>query len=254
MKVTLIYESAVYFAWFAGMGLVYLWVNFFPQLWTSFNRPTYKKPVRELVCAILVCAVLIGLSVLSYQKNNFYNSITTNKNLIYLLKIIVIYSPVFIYLLLTKQELCTCFLNVSKVGYKVFIGVFAALVAGYIFISINGNSNYSSYLRYIADNAFSVGRIQTFMEGMAVGFLAYRLFALLSKHTAAIIIAIVFMLSHIQSYSQSMGFGITETFILITAHTGITYIILLFVYKTQDMFSIFFLHWFINAASDFISQ
>lgn len=253
MKATVLYESAVYLAWLAGMGLIYLWAKLFPKQWPVITKPFYEKPGKELFLSLLPCLAVIGLSVLSYRYGKLFQSVIGNRQLAYLLQILIIYSPLFIYLLLTGQKTMTCYLSIAKIGYKAGIGLFAALVSGYIFISINGAGSFADYLRYIASNALSAGRIQTFLEGVAVGFLVYRLFALLNKYIATILVAVLFMLSHFQNYTQGMGFSTTEAGILILAHTGITCIILLFVYETQDIISVFFIHWFINAASSFLS-
>ncbi|HET9056825.1 MAG TPA: hypothetical protein VFN30_08265 [Chitinophagaceae bacterium] len=250
MKATFNYEMAVYFSWLAGMGLVYLWKKFLPAQWPVFNKPVFQKPLREFIYALLVSLALVSLST----AREFLRSLLGAGGLSWTLRILIIYSPIFIYLAVTKQKLSTCFISLDKIQYKMIAGLFAALVSGYIFIIIIGNTDYPAFLRYTWNEA-NVGAqvLQTFLEGVAVGFLVYRLFALLNPHLASLIVAVIFMLGHIQSYTVELGHSGIEATILIIAHTGITYVILLFLNKTQDLISIFFLHWFINAASGFTS-
>jgi hypothetical protein len=252
MKATLNFEAAVYSAWLTGMSIIYLWKVFLPAQWPLFCKPLFKKPLKEFIYALLVSLALIGISIATYQAKDAFNLLLGTGKLSWVLKILIVYSQVLIYLVLTKQKLATCFISIDKIGYKIAAGLFSALVAGYIFIIIRGDSDYPAFLQYLWNDA-GINLLQTFLEGMAVGFLVYRLFALLKPKIAALTVAVIFMLSHIQSYTIGMGYSGTEAAILIIAHTGITYLILLFVYKTQDLISIFFLHWFINAATGFTS-
>lgn len=251
MEATINFELAVYLAWFTGILLIITFIKVFPEYWQQRQVYALNKPKSELIIAIALIALLVLISSSFYYIDDPLKKIIDNADMRYLVKLAIVYSPIWIYLIIKKQGLRTCFISFDKIIFKVIIGIAAAFAASFIFLFIRGvPSSYVEYL-YTLFNYSLVQLLQTFLEGFVIGFALYRFYAVIKPVWAAAIVAIIFMLSHIPSYITGMGISIPDTIFLIAAHTGISFFIFLALTKIQDVISIFFIHWFINAATDF---
>ncbi|MEO8210653.1 MAG: hypothetical protein ABI840_08820, partial [bacterium] len=205
----------------------------------------------ELIIAIALIVLLVLISSGLYYIDDPLKKIINNAVIRFIVKLTIVYSPIWIYLIIKKQGLSTCFISYDKIIFKIIIGIAAAIAASFIFLFIRGvHSRYIEYL-YTLFNFSPVQLLQTFLEGFVIGFALYRFYAVVKPIWAAAIVAILFMLAHIPSYITGMGISIPETIFLIAAHTGISFFIFLALNKIQDVISIFFIHRFINAVVDF---
>ncbi|MEO8664860.1 MAG: hypothetical protein ABI462_05130 [Ignavibacteria bacterium] len=251
MEATINFELAVYLAWFTGILLLISFIKFFPCYWQAHQVYAFDKPKKELLIGLILIALLVLISSGFYYIDNPLKEILSNKDVRFIVNLAIVYSPLWIYLIIKKQGLKTCFISSDKIIFKIIAGIVAALAASFVFLLIRGlHFRYLDYLSTLFN--YSPGQLlQTFLEGFVIGFALYRFYAVVRPVWAAAIVAIIFMLAHIPSYVTGMGISVADTSVLIAAHTGISFFIFFSLNKIQDVISIFFIHWFINAATGY---
>jgi hypothetical protein len=151
-----------------------------------------------------------------------------------------------------EQGPATCFLRLEKLPCKMFLGVGLSMVAAFVFLAVRGKvGEFGPFLSTLARGG-PVAMLQTFLEGFTIGFLLYRFGAWLSIRWSAVVVAVLFMAGHLPNYmAGAFHLSMGEALAMAIAHAGIGVLVLVSMWKSQDIIVISFLHWFINAASGF---
>ena len=174
------------------------------------------------------------------------------RDLIYLGQLVIVYSPILLVMLWHKQGPATCFLRLEKLPSKMLLGVGLSMLAAFVFLAVRGEAGeFGPFLSTLARGG-PVAMVQTFLEGFAIGFLLYRFGAWLGMRWSAAIVAALFMAGHLPNYiAGTFHLSVGEALAMAVAHAGIGVLVLIGLWKSQDIIVIGFLHWFINAASSF---
>ena len=252
MEVSLNFEIAVYLSWILGVGLFLLVIQFLPAKWHALEPIRLERPGREVLWALAAVVVLVGISVATDNLFGTWKRHPSFGRLVYFGQLLLVYSPIFALLLWRRQGLKTCFLRFDKLPVKILLGLGVALIASFIFLLVRGRAGaFPEFLTTLGKGGV-VAMLQTFMEGFGIGFLLYRVGAWIGIGWSSVVVAILFMAAHLPNYtSGAFHLSLPVALLAALAHAGIAVLILVGVWKSQDIIVFGFLHWFINRVSDF---
>jgi hypothetical protein len=246
------FEAAVYAAWTTGISGLLLFIFWLPGLWQSVRPTILREPRSEALLALGATLLLLGISVTTDHVLDDWKRQFPWRDGIYLGQLLIVYSPIFLVLLWRKQGPATCFVRLEKLPCKAFLGVGLSMLAAFVFLAVRGEvGKLGPFLSTLARGR-PVAMLQTFLEGVALGFLVYRFGAWLGIRWSAVIVAVLFMAGHLPNYmAGTFHLSLGEALAMASAHAGIGVLVLVSMWKSQDIIVISFLHWFINAASGF---
>jgi hypothetical protein len=252
LETSLSFEAAVYSAWTTGITGLWLFIYWLPGMWQPVRPSTLSKPRAEALIALAAALLLLGISVTTDHVLDDWKRRSPWRDGIYLGQLMIVYSPILLVMLWRKQGPATCFLRLEKLPCKMLLGVGLSMLAAFVFLAVRGKvGEFGSFLRTIARGG-PVAMLQTFLEGFALGFLLYRFGAWLGIRWSAVIVAVLFMAGHLPNYmAGTFHLSVGEALVMAIAHAGIGVLVLVIMWKSQDIIVISFLHWFINAASAF---
>ncbi len=252
MEASFQFELAVYASWIVGIGLLVWLIRARPRWWHRIQRVSFAQPRREIIIALLAAAVLIAISVSSDHLLLSWKHNPDWRPWVKLGQLVLVYSPIVFVLVRRRQGLDTCFLRGECLPGKIIIGLILSLIASFVFLLLRGRMwDYPAYLRTLGDGG-PAAMLQTFLEGFGIAFVLYRFGAWIGIHTSAVVVAILFMAAHLPNYtSGTHHLPLPTALMMAGAHAGIAVVIFYGVWFSQDIVVLGFLHWFINAASDF---
>lgn len=227
--------------WFA----LYQWKpTFWPK--TIIEKP--DKPGRELVWSFVVVVLVLAIGQL-YQAGILIPELHPSKVvklLTWWLNNLLIFSPVFVYLKLTRQKLNTVFLSLSGVHWKLLFGVVATLLGTEVYMLFNGGhvgQILVAGLRYENYRNF----LPVFLEGVGLAFLFVRLKWKVGLKWAIAIPAILFSLAHLpRAFSNDTALEMVIADSFLTAL--ITVVVFATTAKSRDIIWLGLLHYFLDIA------
>ena len=252
METSLSFEAAVYAAWITGVSGLLLFISWLPGMWQSLRPMTLREPRSEALVALGAALLLLGISVMTDRVLDDWKRRSPWRDCIYLGQLMIVYSPILLVMLWRKQGPMTCFLRLEKFPCKVILGVGLSTLAAFVFLAVRGEAGkFGPFLSTLAHGR-PVAMLQTLLEGFAIGFLLYRFGAWLGVGWSAVIVAVLFMAGHLPNYmAGTFHLWLEQALAMAIAHAGIAVLVLVSMWKSQDIIVISFLHWFINAASGF---
>jgi hypothetical protein len=254
VEVSLNFEIAVYLSWLVGVGLLLLFIRLLPAQWPAREPVRLEHPGREVLWALAAVVLLVGISVATDNLLRTWKRHPSFGAWVFFGQLLLVYSPIFALLLWRGQGFKTCFLRFDKLPVKIPVGIAVALIASFIFLLVRGQAGaFPQFLTTLGKGGV-IAMLQTFMEGFGIGFLLYRLGAWIGIGWSSVVVAVLFMGAHIPNYtSGAFHLSLPVALLAALAHAGIAVLVLLGVWKSQDIIAVGVLHWFINRASDFTS-
>lgn len=127
-----------------------------------------------------------------------------------------------------------------------------AAIASFLFLLARGwAGTFDEFVPTLGKGGI-VAMFQTFMEGFAIGCLLYRVGAWIGIGWTSVVVAILFMAAHIPNYTGgAFHLSLNAAILVAAAHAGISVLIFVAAWRSQDIIVLGMLHWFINRASDF---
>jgi len=161
---------------------------------------------------------------------------------------VLIYSPIFIALIIRKQRLNTVFISTRDIPAKAGFGLAASLLSIVVFIGLRGEWNRFNDIILDAINPETLSSFPAiFFENVAVAFLFVRLKWVMGIKWAIAIPAILFALAHVPgSLAEGDPIGHIVTFFFLTG--GLTTFILYTAYRSRDIIWLGFVHYFMDIA------
>jgi hypothetical protein len=252
MEATLAFEVAVYSAWIASAGALLLLVKYAPARWHATQPVSFKRPGREFFWALAAAIVLFAISFASDNLLAPWKRQPVLGDVVYLGQLLLVYSPIFLVLWWRRQGLRSCFLRLEKWPTKIGAGLLLGTLGAGMFLLSRGRIEAFPELMSTLGHGGPVAMVQTFMEGFGIGFLLYRAGAWLGVRWSSVIVSVLFMAAHIPNYvSGASTFPLATALALAAAHAGIGVLILVVIWRSQDIIVLGFLHWFINRAAAF---
>ena len=236
LPITLSYTVACLFAYYsyAKIGLL-----------AKTELPPPARPGIELMLALvaIVCILLVGrLYTAGYLLSSEYKSAT------WIINNLIIYSPIFVILLIRKQSLATVWLSPEKWYWKIGIGIVLGFVTVLLFLLLRSELH---RLPTVWAKAFSAqglsNFVAVFLEGVALAFLFVRLKWASNLRLALTLPALLFALAHVPNMLaegdpwwhillMSSATGFISVFVLYTCH------------RTNDIIWLGMVHYFLDAA------
>jgi hypothetical protein len=252
LETSLSFEAAVYAAWTTGISGLLLFIYCRPGMWQSVRPCTLSAPRSEALMALGATLLLLGISVATDHVLADWERRLPWRDGIYLGQLLIVYSPILLLMWWRKQGPATCLLRLDKLPCKMLLGVGLSMLAAFVFLAVRGEAGeFSAFLRTIPRGR-PVAMLQTFLEGFALGFLLYRFGAWLGICRSAVIVAVLFMAGHLPNYmAGTFHLSVGAALAMAIAHAGIAVLVLVSMWKSQDIIVISFLHWFINGAAGF---
>jgi hypothetical protein len=252
METSLSFEAAVYAGWITGVSGLLLFIYWLPGMWQPVRPITLSEPRSDALMALGATLLLLGISVTTDHVLDDWKRRVPWRDGIYLGQLLIVYSPILLVMRWRKQGPATCFLRLEKLPCKMLLGVGLSMLAAFVFLAIRGEvREFGPFLATLARGG-PVAMLQTFLEGFAIGFLLYRFGAWLGMRWSAVIVAVLFMAGHLPNYmAGTFHLSVGEALAMAIAHAGIAVLVLVSMWKSQDIIVIGFLHWFINAACGF---
>lgn len=214
-------------------------------IWNVSDTYKPKHPWKEILlglAAVLVVFVIGRLYTAGFLIPGRYNPIA------WVINNIIIYSPVFIVILVRKHSLNTIWLNKKSIGIKLLAGFLSAFISVSLFLfSRNEWSRWHEVLQKVLSLDGSTYFLATFLEGITLAFVFVRLNWLFKLRITLAVPAILFALAHVPGMISD---GDTWWYILLmSAVTGtITVFVLYTCYKSKDIIWIGVVHYVMDAA------
>jgi hypothetical protein len=252
VETSLSFEGAVYAAWTTGIGGLLLFVYWLPGMWQPIRPVKVGKPRFEALMGLGAALLLLCISVATDHLLYDWKHRLPFRDWIYLGQLVIVYSPILLVMLWRKQGPATCFLRLEKLPAKLLLGFGLSMFATFVFLAVRGEvGEFGPFLSTLTRGG-PIAMLQTFLEGFVIGFLLYRFGAWLGIRWSAVIVAALFMAGHLPNYmAGTFHLSVVEALVMAVAHAGIGVLVLVSMWKNQDIIVIGFLHWFINAASGF---
>lgn len=252
MEATLTFEVAVYSAWIASAGALLLLVRYAPAWWHEAQPVSFEKPGWEFFWAL---AAVIVLFAISFASDNLLAPLKRQPvlgDVVYLGQLLLVYSPIFVVLWWRRQGLRSCFLRLENWPVKIGAGLLLGTLAAGVFLLSRGRIEAFPQFISTLGHGGPMAMVQTCMEGFVIGFLLYRAGAWLGVGWSSVIVSALFMAAHVPNYvSGASNFPLPTAMALAAAHAGIGVLILVVIWKSQDIIVLGFLHWFINRVAAF---
>lgn len=221
-----------------GMGLWFLLNYLFPSLWRQEGRINFNKPYLEFILSIIAVLTILGIGQLYIRGllipndgNNFLDAINQ----------LIIFSPVFVLILIRKQSVMTLWLPKSRIIIRLFVGLILALCCIFTYWLTRSDTN---GLGNILTNIYHYQNIshlvQVFMEDVTIALIFVRLSVWIGNKWSILIVAILFSAGHIPSLLTNGASLIDLSSLLIDTFLGV--LVLIAVSKSRDIWWFFMIH------------
>lgn len=226
------------FGYGTATGLWFLLNHFYPSLWGKNEKIKFDKPYLEFIFSILAILAVVGIGQLYMRQ--LLIPIDSN-NLLDAINQLIIFSPVFICILIRKQSSETLWLPKSKILIRLVIGLLLALCSIFSYWLTRSDAN---GLINILSNIYHYQNfsklVQVFMEDVAIALVFVRLSSWIGNKWSILIVAVLFSAAHIPSLLTSGATFLELASLFID--TGLGVLVLIALSKSRDVWWFFMVH------------
>lgn len=227
--------------WFLFDRLGWLWVI------TPIKAPV--KPWKEFLLAIVAAIAILGIGQL-YSRGWLLPSPEhkVGAGISWMFNNVIIFSPIWLMVLLRKQSLNTVLISGQDVLKKITFGLVASLVGILVFIGLRNEwTRFPEILSHAASFKSLINFPAVFFENVALAFLFVRFRWAVGSKWAIIIPAILFAIAHIPgSVAEGDSWEHILAFALLTS--SLTVLILYTAYRSRDILWLGFVHYLVDVA------
>jgi membrane protease YdiL (CAAX protease family) len=227
---------------------LWFWLDKNGKSWNLESIKSSTHPWLDFGIALVVCIAVMGVGQLfsaGYLIPRTENTII-NQALIWPLNNVIIFSPIFLVLIIRKQDLNTIFISTNQILRKLAFGFVASIIGIVIFTIIRGE-----WTR-IPDIFTSAIQLKTlsnfpaiFFENVALAFLFVRLKWAAGTKWAIGVPAVLFAFAHVPgSIAEGDPMGHIVTFFFLTG--GLTTFILYTAYRSRDIIWLGVVHYLMD--------
>lgn len=219
-----------------------------PSFWPNVTISRPQKPWKDMLYALLAVAGILGLGQLwraqlllptPEQEGLLAFSVWWINNLI-------IFSPVFITVLLRKQKLNTVFLSFSGFPVKIGFGLLTSFLGVELYMLFNGGHAWEIMKKGLEYENFK-NFLPVFLEGVGLAFLFVRLKWVVGLKWAIAIPAVLFSLAHIpRALVNETALELVIVDSILTAL--VTVIVFATTARSRDIIWLGILHYFLDIA------
>jgi len=218
-------------------------------LWRVVSIEKTNNPWLDLGISLLAVIGIFGIGQL--YSSGLLIGTTQNETLnliIWPLNNILIFSPIFIVLILRKQSLTTLFISKDNWLKKVTFGFLASVIGILIFLSLRGELGRGVEIMNNSVDPKTVSNFPAiFFENAALAFLFVRLRWAVGIKWAIVVPAVVFALAHVPgSIAEGDPWSHIITFFFLTG--GLSTFILYTAYRSRDILWLGVVHYLMDVA------
>lgn len=207
------------------------------------------KPWLEFVLAIVSVIAVLGVGQL-YSHGYLVptSDRPTLAGLSWMLNNVLIFSPIWLSVVLRKQSLSTVFISKHQLLRKLIFGLAASLLGILVFVLLRQESNRLPEIFRQATTFKSLSNFPAvFFENVALAFLFVRLKWAVGTKWAIVIPSLLFALAHVPgSIAEGDPWGHILAFSLLTS--GLTLFILYTAYRSRDIIWLGLVHYLMDIA------
>jgi hypothetical protein len=167
------------------------------KLWPEREPPAFAGPWREVGFAILACGAIVALGE-AYVHGYRLEANGAFKQLADAINQVVIFSPIFLLLVIRRQGLDTAWLPTDRVWQRLLVGVGLALLAILAFTLTRAESD--NWLT-VVPRAYSPKNlsfaVEVFCEDVAIAVLLVRFQAAVGARLSIPLVALLFAVAHL---------------------------------------------------------
>ncbi len=218
--------------------------------WDIQSVESTKKPWLDLALGLLSCFAVMGVGQLYSAGYLIPRSASTviNQLIVWPLNNVLIFSPIFLTLILRKQGTHSIFISSNQMARKLIFGLAASLIGIFIFVGVRGEWTRLSEIFFSALKLKTLSNFPAiFFENVALAFLFVRLKWAVGIRWAIGIPAILFAFAHVPG-SVAEGDSIFHiiTFFFLTG--TLTTFILYTAYRSRDIIWLGVVHYLMDVA------
>ena len=218
--------------------------------WEIESISSSKNPWLDFGVALLACVAVIGIGQLYSAglliPRTGYEII--NQLVIWPLNNVLIFSPIFITMVIRRQDLKTIFISLNDIYIKLGFGFVSALVGVLLFIALRGEWHRFTQILISSLQPKAISNFPAiFFENVALAFLFVRLKWAVGVKWAIGIPAVLFALAHVPgSLAEGDPWSHILTFFFLTG--SLTTVILYTAYRSRDIIWLGFVHYLMDVA------
>ncbi len=212
----------------------------FPDLWPKQDPIIFTHPWREIGWALLSVVAVLVVGQL-YIRGWLFPSVGMFKSLLEALNQIIIFSPLFLLLLLRKHSLSTAWLPTSRIWAHILVGIGLASIAMLAFtIARTDSRSWVEVIQLVYQPTNLAHLVQVFLEDIAIAILFVRFRSALSLKTTTILVAALFAAGHIPALLAGGAVFGQLTSLLLDAGLGVA--IIAVVQRSSDVWWFWCVH------------
>jgi len=220
------------------------------QLWQTEEEEAMDKKHLDLVLAFVAAIgiLLIGQVYSAGYLIPKFSDIKLVQAIVWMLNNVLIFSPVFIVLLVRKQSLKSIYISFRQWHWKVLFGLLTAIVGSLLFVGLRGEFD---RIPSMINHAFELEAISNFpavfFEGVAIAFLFVRIKWATNLQLALIIPSLLFAVAHLPEMIAD-GHTVMHMSIISLVTISISVLVLFTIDKSKDIIWLGIFHYFLDIA------
>lgn len=236
-------------AYLLACGLWLLLTRFFPALWPW---PALMRTDRKYLDFALVLVGVTGILLFGQLYRAGWLLPTKGagwgRELAWMADNLVIYSPIFLILLLRRQSAATIYLSGNGFFKKVLFGIGLGLFAVFLFLILRGEAGkLPEILTKAAEPKRLANFLPVFLEGVALAFGFVRLRWAFGLWPALLLPALLFAAAHVPGQIEE-GRTAVEIVAFFVFNSGLVAAILYVAQKSQDIIWLGIVHYLMDVA------
>lgn len=227
---------AIFVAYAGSLVLWYLITRRYPRLWFPPPDLTFRRPGRELAFAGLA---IVGVFLLNVAYNLGYGvpmpAVQPWRSLIFLLNLLLIWSPVAAVLVWRRQRLATALLSYQGGLRRIAWGLGGALAAMLIFDLVRFSEPRTLLVLAQFVTADPIVVVQSLIQFLGFGFILVRLVAFSGRWIGIGVCALLYGLAKYPYYVSHLGMGLDQASLLIGFNVVVAFVVIYMMHDRYDV-------------------
>jgi len=233
------------------LGVMGIWAivsRRFPALWIPTRKAKFARPWVELGWAALaVLGVIVMSALFSFGiRIPLPEEAGPLRDLLFLLNVAAIWSPMALMMWFRKQGLETCLMWSPGLVKRVAWGVVMAVLGSVLYVLVSNDGSLADLGGLLAELRW-MSAMQGLIQFFGFGYLLYRLAAVGGWRVASVVVGLLYGLVKFPYYIGQLGMGFTEASGLIALAIVVATGGLMIVGKQGDLMAPALLHTLMDA-------
>lgn len=219
-----------------------------PGLWPTDKVVPSRRPNLDMILALLTAVLVLGIGQVYRAGWLLPEPDGSWRWIVYNLNMIIIYSPVFVLLVVRKQSAASIYLSPRGMGVKLLIGVVLGIFSVTVYLLMRGEmSRFNGILSEAVRPQALTHFLAVFLEGAGLAFLFERIRWAFGLKVALLVPAALFAAAHVPRQLDSDD-TIGEMAAYFVLNTSVAAGVLLILYRSKDVCWIGVVHYLMDNA------